>query len=373
MDMSSKQAEPDRFSGQDTSNTVWSMATPMPRDEPLLHAPSVAASLQDMQPQNSSNRAWAPATLQAAHAPSFGFLWSASMPRLPEFDLQGLANISWPSTTLQAASKALFLAAENRLEKEFEPRETASREEACRYTNHICQIVWSFSFSRCLTDELGHVLRHRLLHVGRNLDRRSPPEKAAKVIPQASHAMPAVLLRLRGILVVHKPPGWEVDAKGQMSGTGLYLSRYIQHQAPTSQVTRLAAFEYGLVHRLDVPSSGLILAGTTFEGLALLQWQMHTYAICREYAVLVAGCWPASRQRVSMPVQDFLSGQSFVDEHGRPAETHVKVAAHSRLSEGDGDQASLIIVSICTGRRHQIRVHAQWQGHPTVTDEKPQP
>lgn len=135
----------------------------------------------------------------------------------------------------------------------------------------------------------------------------------------------------------------------------------------------LPDFEYGFIHRLDVPSSGLILTGTHFEGYALLQWQMHTYAIRREYSVLLCDLVSSALCDIDAPVHDFLPGRSFVDHAaGRPAETHLKAAFHvlRRLRRLGADRFGLVCIAIHTGRRHQIRVHARWEGHPTVADEK---
>lgn len=201
---------------------------------------------------------------------------------------------------------------------------------ASRYANHICQIVWAFSFCGRLSAHLSKCLQCELLDTGRNLDgteldtqRLSPPD----VLPATDMNAPRVLAKLRGILVIYKPPNWEVDAKRNKtvgSGRTRLLSHFVQDQE-TSRVVRLATFEYGFIHRLDVPSSGLVLVGTTFEGLATLQFQIHTYSIrqslstavkveksqwmCvvlaagREYAVLLAGCWPVAVVKVNMPVQ----------------------------------------------------------------------
>lgn len=187
---------------------------------------------------------------------------------------------------------------------------------------------------------------------------------------------PELQLRLRGVSVVLKPPHWEVDAKGQLSSSGYYLSHYMQREhAPSSAVLLLADFEYGFIHRLDIPSSGLILAGTHFEGHSLLQWQMHTYSIGREYSVMLCGAVAATLRDINEPVHDFLPGRSFVDDMGRPAETHLKVAFHlaRALQRWSIELFSLVCIAIHTGRRHQIRVHTQWAGHPTATDEKYSP
>lgn len=172
--------------------------------------------------------------------------------------------------------------------------------------------------------------------------------------------------------VALKPPAWEVDAKGPLSKTGRYLSHFLQgqHAPETSPVLWRSEFEFGLVHRLDVPSSGLILVGTHFQGYSLLQWQMHTYAIQREYSVLLRCMVPEPLWRISAPVQACLPGRSFVDEAGRPAQTRLKTALHARQQGRGADHFTLVCVAIHTGRRHQIRVHMQWEGYPTVADEK---
>ncbi|CAE7227294.1 SRCAP, partial [Symbiodinium pilosum] len=41
--------------------------------------------------------------------------------------------------------------------------------------------------------------------------------------------------------------------------------------------------QYGIIHRLDVPSSGLILVGKTFGGYFTLRWQQDTYDLGRHY------------------------------------------------------------------------------------------
>lgn len=171
-----------------------------------------------------------------------------------------------------------------------------------------------------------------------------------------------------------KPPNWEVDAKGPLMAGGRQLSRFMQwaHGPEPSPVLCHAAFEFGFVHRLDVPSSGLILAGTDLEGYALLQYEMHTYRIERQYAVQLHGVVSALLRDINVSINDFIIGRSFVDaDAGRPAETHVSLAFHTvRRLHWSSERYGLVCFAIYTGRRHQIRVHSQWEGHPTVTDEK---
>ena len=135
--------------------------------------------------------------------------------------------------------------------------------EAARFQNHVCQLTWSFSFATLLDKDLGTCLYKVLMSMGRRLDEKLTPTTNHRCpsFPLEFEAWePTVLLALRGISVVMKPPGWEVDAKGQLSRSGLYLSHFMQRTCkPVSPILALRDFEFGFIHRLDVPSSGPIL------------------------------------------------------------------------------------------------------------------
>jgi len=382
------------FRCQDVANSAWAFATLQMRAMPLLEVLSlqVQALKYEMQAQNLSNTAWAFATLTVLDCPLLAAISEAAGEILLEFDLQGLANSLWAFASLLCPHFPLFSGI-RRIVVRTATAESPVLDRGCRaadtyyevarYSNHLCQLVWSFSFAGKLDRSLAHDLRGLMLQTGRCLDEdRALGARQGGIVTAPSFAEsqawtqePELLLKLRGISVVLKPPGWEVDAKGQLSSSGLYLSRFMQREHdPCSRVLLLPVFEYGFIHRLDVPSSGLILTGTNFEGYSLLQWQMHTYSICREYSVLLCGLAPADLTDVNVSINDYLPMRSFVDENGRPAETHLKAAFHVQrrlhLPRHRPEAFGLVCIAIHTGRRHQIRVHTQWQGHPTVTDEK---
>ena len=253
---------------------------------------------------------------------------STSSPRaalerlLPELDLQGSANTAWGLASALLADSRTLSATDELLCRHIVPAPCGPLEKTAGHLNHVCQLIWAFSFVSCLAQSLGQQLRHVLSTTGEILDERfgtafpceGPGSSSANRLlgvgsrlDDETHQMPwtprqpTLLMRLRGISVVFKPPYWEVDAKGQLSGSGLYLSHYMTSCHPDSVVLQTAVFEYGFVHRLDVPSSGLVLAGTTFKGLAALQWQMHTYSICR-LPSFAEPCWlPAEMPRVLPP------------------------------------------------------------------------
>jgi len=147
-------------------------------------------------------------------------------------------------------------------------------------------------------------------------------------------------------------------------------------------VSHDASLDFGFLHRLDVPSSGLILCGTTFTGLMALRWQLDTYQIERQYAVWGHGLAPVEVREVAANIdpQTIDSRRSFIGQaRGKPAKSWFKVPAHlrrpGRLELGPRepeirDACSAFIVRIRTGRRHQIRAHMLHAGHPTAVDAK---
>ena len=83
-----------------------------------------------------------------------------------------------------------------------------------------------------------------------------------KAVPHATFVCP-------GLVVVHKPPGWEVGI--QQNGVAWLQSVML--------VTSLVASwdkerQYGFAHRLDAICSGLLLAAVALEVGTLLKWQM---------------------------------------------------------------------------------------------------
>lgn len=183
---------------------------------------------------------------------------------------------------------------------------------------------------------------------------------------------PELVGHFRGMLVVMKPRGWEVDGKGSAPNDGELLSEYVQSQLPRCQfpLVHTRELDHGFIHRLDIPSSGLILTGTTFEGLHWIRWQLNVYRIDREYSVGCQGLAPPGCERIDVAIDvrthKLGSHRSLTGEHGGPAVTWVRPAAHA--CSGLGDTFTLTGVRIRTGRKHQIRTHLRSRGHPSVAD-----
>ncbi|CAE8609483.1 unnamed protein product, partial [Polarella glacialis] len=166
-------------------------------------------------------------------------------------------------------------------------------------------------------------------------------------------------------LVLHKPPGWEVDDAVE-EARGCSIVSFLAALYPGRQwpLLRDVGFQFGLQHRLDVPSSGLLLVAKTYEAFFDLQLQLNLGVLVRDYVVLCHGWLSQARGIIEARVRwgDVLPGRtqperSSISKFGKPAKTHIRLLAFS-----------LLAIRISTGRRHQIRVHCAHVGNPIVCD-----
>jgi 23S rRNA pseudouridine1911/1915/1917 synthase len=106
-----------------------------------------------------------------------------------------------------------------------------------------------------------------------------------------------------------------------------------------------------LVHRLDLPTSGLIIFAKTEPALKTLSERFRTHDLERVYLAVVSGLFPARIGLVDQPIER------------RPARTRVEIV--ERLG---GGRATFLRCTLETGRTHQIRLHCRALGHPVLGD-----
>jgi 23S rRNA pseudouridine1911/1915/1917 synthase len=159
------------------------------------------------------------------------------------------------------------------------------------------------------------------------------------------------------VLVVNKPAGLVVHpAAGHAEGT--LVNALLAHAPELALLPRA-----GIVHRLDMDTSGLLVIARTLPAHHHLVEQLQARTVKREYCALCIGAMTGGgtvdaamgrhpRQRKKMAVT--AAG-------GKPAITHYRLAQrfghHTRIT-----------VNLETGRTHQIRVHMAHRHYPLIGD-----
>ncbi|CAE8657803.1 unnamed protein product [Polarella glacialis] len=241
-------------------------------------------------------------------------------------------------------------------------------------------VLWACNFAGLLSTELLEATRLVVrkagmaidIDVGRILSAFAQSTANSKTSPQLSPLAllepgvchPQIVVDLDDRLVIFKPAGWEVHDQHSQLQLSSFLQAVLGNGFP---ILHDVSFQFGFLHRLDVPSSGLILAAKTYEAYYDLQVQLNAGEISRDYVVLCHGWVPTQLQDIRARVywRGLLPTSS--GELGKPSRTQLKVLAHAARK---GSALSLVAVRIATGRRHQIRSHFSHMGHPTVCDGK---
>lgn len=127
----------------------------------------------------------------------------------------------------------------------------------------------------------------------------------------------------------------------------------------------------GIVHRLDMDTSGLMLAAKDDDTGYMLMGAIQDRAVDRHYLALVHGVIPGETGLVDAPIARHPADRTKMAVNDGPsareAVTTFKVVERfEALSHDNG--YTLIDCKLFTGRTHQIRVHMEYAAHPLVGD-----
>jgi 23S rRNA pseudouridine1911/1915/1917 synthase len=182
-------------------------------------------------------------------------------------------------------------------------------------------------------------------------------ESEQEITWQAQDIDLEVVYEDESIIVLNKPAGLVVHpAAGHADGT--LVNALLNHAPELDQLPR-----GGIVHRLDMETSGIMVAARTLAAHHHLVAQLQARTVKRQYCAVCIGTMTGGgtidepmgrhpRHRKKMAV---------VAMGGKPAITHYKVVRryghHTRIA-----------VNLETGRTHQIRVHMAHRHYPLIGD-----
>jgi 23S rRNA pseudouridine1911/1915/1917 synthase len=169
------------------------------------------------------------------------------------------------------------------------------------------------------------------------------------------------------IIIVNKPAGLVMHpGSGNPDGTLINgMAYHLLQQDPGLDEAKLPRF--GLVHRIDKNTSGLVVLAKTQAAMTHLAKQFFDHSVHRRYLALVWGDLSEETGTIRGNVgrhQRFRKLFTVYPEgdHGKEAVTHYRVLERFNY-------VSLVECRLETGRTHQIRVHMQYIGHPLFNDD----
>lgn len=169
------------------------------------------------------------------------------------------------------------------------------------------------------------------------------------------------------VMIINKPPGLVVHpASGNYTGTLINgVAWYLQQKNHAINESNLPRF--GLVHRIDKNTSGLMVLAKTEKAVRSLAKQFFDHTVKRQYMALVWGDLAEDEGTIIAHVGRHQRFRKLFDaypdgEHGKEAITHYKVLERFGYT-------TLVQCVLETGRTHQIRVHMQHIGHPLFNDD----
>jgi 23S rRNA pseudouridine955/2504/2580 synthase len=174
---------------------------------------------------------------------------------------------------------------------------------------------------------------------------------------------PNIIWRGNGLLAVNKPVGLSVHGRDSLD---TMVRSFLLEKLPPS-----LSFKPGPLHRLDKPSSGIVVFSSSIEGARLFSSALREQKVKKTYLAIVIDKVEKEEIWEDFLTRDKYKKKTFVSQknsnEGKNAVTVIRPIAST---PAQGKQYSLVTAEIATGRTHQIRAQAAFHGHPLFGDRK---
>lgn len=377
---------------QELANLAWALATASCDDHSAFAALAGAATrlfskdMPSIRHDEMQALAWAFAAARHVDLP-----WQMALHSMVEMhgaalSLRGVAAVAWSWATLEMEEGELLTGTLvpragsllRQLIQEW-PGAQSSKEPL---VDPLLQLAWALSWSDVVDAGISADLAAVLKLVGRARDAAAVEAKAVSMGSTRASAhvgeMPVLIGEACDVAMVLKPPNWEVDGSLDAGAEGgssdrpapHKLSTFLGQHFPGRAILDDSGAGRGFLGRLDAPSSGLVLCALSHEAYLAARLLQELHLIEREYVALCHGHLAPGVRRIAAPLRAARGSSSVVRDDGAPAVTCAVPCAWFFREDGQRSLYTLVVVTIVTGRKHQIRCHLSHIGHPVVHDQR---
>eukprot|EP00439_Symbiodinium_sp_Y106_P070970 s1132_g12.t1 len=291
------------------------------------------------------------------------------------FRMEELQLFTWALSTLGGRRHEAMVHAQEEVLRRVLQRQSIDLQLSSgrEWLEEVLGVLWAASFAACLSSRFRRGVRKLALQAGQSCDRALSGRRIQlQDRPEVERSLnemnwdiqePSLSATFSDRLVLFKPSGWEVHDQGAPHQLLAWLR--VTEGVPLP-IRADEDMDHGFLHRLDVPSSGLIVVACSYEAYFDLQVQLRSGTVRRNYVALCHGHGGPLRQReVCARLHWRGNSATRAAGQGKPSRTRFRLLS---TAVKDAGSYALLRIFIGTGRRHQIRSHSAHLGHATVCD-----
>jgi len=187
---------------------------------------------------------------------------------------------------------------------------------------------------------------------------KNKQEPSVTSVAAVKHPPLDIIWQENGLLAVNKPSGISVHGPNSLD---TMVRSFLK-----DKLSKSLSFTPGPLHRLDKPTSGIVIFSASIEGARLFSSLLHEKKVRKIYLAIVEGIIKKEETWQDDLVRDREKKKTFISESKDSGKTAVTKVIPIAV-EGN---YTLIQAEIATGRTHQIRAQAAFHGYPLAGDTK---